>query len=231
VNNLEDVVRRAGLEAERFAPPDDGFEGMIRYRDRRQRNARLSAGIVALSIVIAGAIGAAALFRSTAGPAATIRPADHEPSGRTAPHPPPGPVLQQIVGGKPTQQLGGVTLGLSADGDCLHVRPSPVGQSWTFADENHACAPALAGDTFNVSIERATIRRDGASGPATRFTAVFGRVRAGVRTLEVRWADGQTSIVAAAGGQFLLAWTGTAVPDSVTALAADGATLATHVPR
>ncbi len=43
------------------APPPDGFERMLRRRDRKQRNQRLAAAAVGLAVFVAIAVGALAL--------------------------------------------------------------------------------------------------------------------------------------------------------------------------
>ena len=45
-------------------PPPDGFERMLRRRDRKRRNERIAAGVVALAITIGIAVGGSAILRS-----------------------------------------------------------------------------------------------------------------------------------------------------------------------
>jgi hypothetical protein len=55
-------------------PPPDGYERMLRRRDRKRRNQRIRAGIVGLTIAIIGFVTTASVIRSGS------RPADQNPS-------------------------------------------------------------------------------------------------------------------------------------------------------
>jgi hypothetical protein len=61
------------------APPPDGFERMLRRRDRKRRNERIAAGVVGLAIAISIAVVGSAILRSAPAPAdRTQHPILHE---------------------------------------------------------------------------------------------------------------------------------------------------------
>jgi Tol biopolymer transport system component len=66
--------------ASRFDPPDDAFERFTRLRDKRQRNKRIAAGVVAVVVVAGVAVGMSKALghggptRRPAGPPAVISP-------------------------------------------------------------------------------------------------------------------------------------------------------------
>jgi hypothetical protein len=64
VNDLREDLRRAGRSV---APPEDSYERLLLRRDRRRRNERLTAGILAMAVAIAGIGGALFALRSTGG--------------------------------------------------------------------------------------------------------------------------------------------------------------------
>ena len=56
------ILQRA---AERIAPRGDAFERLERRRERKQRNRRITAGVVALLVAVAGSYAAFSVFRNT----------------------------------------------------------------------------------------------------------------------------------------------------------------------
>src|SRR3990172_337208 len=67
-------------------PPPDGFERMLRRRDRKQRNQRVTAGVVGIAVFVA-----AVWIVTTGGPFdRTLTPATTEPTGPTGPPHPTG---------------------------------------------------------------------------------------------------------------------------------------------
>jgi Tol biopolymer transport system component len=71
--------------ASRFDPPDDAFERFTRLRDKRQRNKRIGAGVVAVVVIAVVAVGMSRALRHTgstrrpAGPPTGISPSVREP--------------------------------------------------------------------------------------------------------------------------------------------------------
>jgi hypothetical protein len=55
-------------------PPPDGFERMLRRHDRKRRSRRISAGVLGLTIALAGALVATNAIRSDPGPGETPSP-------------------------------------------------------------------------------------------------------------------------------------------------------------
>ena len=49
MSETKEMLQRA---RERFAPPDDVMESLIRRRERKERNRRLSAGAIAIVIAL-----------------------------------------------------------------------------------------------------------------------------------------------------------------------------------
>jgi hypothetical protein len=63
MTDLREELRRA---SHRVAPPDDGFQRLVARRARRRRNDRVIAGLVALTVAVAGIGGAVFAFRASA---------------------------------------------------------------------------------------------------------------------------------------------------------------------
>jgi Tol biopolymer transport system component len=98
------------------APPPDGFERMLRRRDRKRRNERVAAGVVGLAITIAIVLIGASIIRSE-----RSTPADRTPARDTTP--PLGAQVIRLDGGVVEQVPGlpedAIGLRLSPDGGTI----------------------------------------------------------------------------------------------------------------
>lgn len=63
MTDLREELRRA---SHRVAPPGDGFQRLVARRNRRRRNDRVAAGLVALTVAVAGIGGAVFALRASA---------------------------------------------------------------------------------------------------------------------------------------------------------------------
>ncbi|HTG48279.1 MAG TPA: hypothetical protein VK646_11550 [Actinomycetota bacterium] len=95
-----DLFERA---IERFTPPDDGFDRLLRRRNRKRRNQRIAAGALGIVIALAG-VGMAARM---------LQPPPHPPAHRGTPTPPP------ITAPTPVRPMV-----ISADGEVRRMLPA-----------------------------------------------------------------------------------------------------------
>ncbi len=63
MTDLHDVLDR---KARQFRPGDDGYEQMVDRAERRHRNRRITSGVVALAVAVAGSLGAYAMLIGSA---------------------------------------------------------------------------------------------------------------------------------------------------------------------
>ncbi len=95
-------------------PPPDGFERMLRRRDRKRRNQRITAGVLGIAV-----FAAAIWIIATGGPFDRSLPAATGPTGSTAPTGPPHPVGIGLLGFPPegappsTPERGELVLGFA----------------------------------------------------------------------------------------------------------------------
>ena len=62
MSEIRNVLEKVG---ERIAPKEDAFEGLARRRIRKQRSRRITAGVVALLVALAGSYGVFVAFRGS----------------------------------------------------------------------------------------------------------------------------------------------------------------------
>lgn len=150
MNGSKDVLDR--LEP-LFAPPERPYEGFLRHRDRKRRNQRIAAAVVALLIAVAAIGGAFAVFRS----AERERPAS------------PTPITPQNIsrlklawaadtGGSawpPAVADGVVYAGTWEVGSSGSVHLTPSGHVYAFSEDcatgGEACAPLWSARTGSVN--------------------------------------------------------------------------------
>jgi hypothetical protein len=86
--NDQEILDRAERAARSVLWPDDAYEGLLRRRDRKRRNQRVTAGVLGIALFAFAAIGFVKLLGSERGP--VTHPAV-PPSPTAAPRPSPAP--------------------------------------------------------------------------------------------------------------------------------------------
>lgn len=71
---MSDVRRTLELGVGSAAPPPDGYERLLRRRDRKRRNQRITAGVVGIAIVLAAFVIGISIVRSNSVPAVPPTP-------------------------------------------------------------------------------------------------------------------------------------------------------------
>ena len=81
MNDVRTLLERGYADAD---PPPDGFERMLRRRDRKRRNQRIAAGVVGIAVFVAAVwiVTTGGSFNRTQQPA---DPADADPTGWNRP--------------------------------------------------------------------------------------------------------------------------------------------------
>jgi hypothetical protein len=111
--NDQEILERAERAARSVLWPDDVYEGLLRRRDRKRRNQRVTAGVLGIAVFAFAAIGFVKLLGSERGP--VTHPAV-PPSPTAAPRPSPAPGFSRF-----SSALHGITIDYPAG---WKVRPA-----------------------------------------------------------------------------------------------------------